>query len=455
MIYWQKMGSILSFYLFKPDNFKDQLMKENLHKFNPDYFLFSISSQVRLLGFALLILIAGLITVSSSLTYNVVVKGRSVIRPVGGIKVVESRKAGIIKSIAVSKNQRVKKGDIIAILELNELEISKNKLIKNINQKQQKIAQIDSQIELINQQIISESQSFDQELLIAEMQLNQVKLDSEKQKIAAQANLQEIEAELFLAENETKAYQNLFEQGVISELEVKEKQAAFIRVQSRLIKAKSELNTGGFNQKIAETRIVQLTSQRNTQLTNLNQQQESLLRERLEIETNLIEEEKNLEQLAIELEKSTIKASANGRIIELHLSNEQQFVNANDVIAEIMPDDVNLVINSLVSNRDIDKVNIGQSARLQINACPYQEFGLLPGKVTQISPDVVSDDKINTTNSMANNNYFQVTIQPERLSLNDGKRECVIRPGMEAQANIISRKETFLQFIFRKTRLFS
>ncbi|HBL13917.1 MAG TPA: HlyD family secretion protein, partial [Cyanobacteria bacterium UBA11162] len=49
--------------------------------------------------------------------------------------------------------------------------------------------------------------------------------------------------------------------------------------------------------------------------------------------------------------------------------------------------------------------------------------------------------------------FYEVTIQPERLSLGDGTRQCLIQLGMEGRADIISREETVLQFLLRKARL--
>jgi len=205
--------------------------------------------------------------------------------------------------------------------------------------------------------------------------------------------------------------------------------------------AQATTNIGDNNINIAQTKITQLINKRITTLANLNREKEALLRERLEMETLLREEQKNLEKIERELEKSLIRSSATGVILELHLRNEQQFVDVNDVIAEILPQDVDLIINTLVSNQDIDKVVIGQSANLQINACPHQEFGTLSGIVTQISPDANGES------------YFEVIIKPKKLSLDNGKVECTIKSGMKGKANIISRQETFLEFVLRKTRL--
>ncbi|MBD1871112.1 hypothetical protein H6F95_28170 [Cyanobacteria bacterium FACHB-471] len=50
-------------------------------------------------------------------------------------------------------------------------------------------------------------------------------------------------------------------------------------------------------------------------------------------------------------------------------------------------------------------------------------------------------------------NYYEVTIQPEETVLTTGNRQCQLQAGMEAEANIIARQESFLQFALRKARL--
>lgn len=49
--------------------------------------------------------------------------------------------------------------------------------------------------------------------------------------------------------------------------------------------------------------------------------------------------------------------------------------------------------------------------------------------------------------------FYEVTIEPEGLSLGRETRQCSIKMGMEGRADIISKQETVLQFFLRKARL--
>lgn len=48
---------------------------------------------------------------------------------------------------------------------------------------------------------------------------------------------------------------------------------------------------------------------------------------------------------------------------------------------------------------------------------------------------------------------YQVTIQPEVLSLKTNDQNCCIQAGMEGNVETITRKETVLQFFLSKARL--
>ncbi len=49
--------------------------------------------------------------------------------------------------------------------------------------------------------------------------------------------------------------------------------------------------------------------------------------------------------------------------------------------------------------------------------------------------------------------FYEVTIEPDSLSLGKGDRQCTLQLGMEGRADIITREETVLKFLLRKARL--
>ncbi len=48
---------------------------------------------------------------------------------------------------------------------------------------------------------------------------------------------------------------------------------------------------------------------------------------------------------------------------------------------------------------------------------------------------------------------YKVKLEPERLTLSQGKNQCALQLGMEGRADIITNEETVLKFLLRKARL--
>ena len=123
-----------------------------------------------------------------------------------------------------------------------------------------------------------------------------------------------------------------------------------------------------------------------------------------------------------------------------------------------MPTDTPLDIKAYVAIADIASVKLGQTVQMRVSACPYTDYGVVSGKVREVSADAKPIEK-NPSNNAAQqpqtsaNGIYEVTISPDTLKLNRGGNTCQIRAGMDGRADIISKEETVLQFILRKARL--
>ena len=93
------------------------------------------------------------------------------------------------------------------------------------------------------------------------------------------------------------------------------------------------------------------------------------------------------------------------------------------------------------------------------SACPYPDYGTLKGTVKTVGADVLATIQNNPNNSIINTintpqlATYEINIEPESLSLGKGNHLCYLKSGMEGRADIISRQETVLQFILRKSKL--
>ena len=68
-------------------------------------------------------------------------------------------------------------------------------------------------------------------------------------------------------------------------------------------------------------------------------------------------------------------------------------VTPAQALAVVVPVDSHLEIEAMVSNRDIGFVHAGQEAEIKIDTFSFTRYGLLHGKVLNVSQDAITRDK--------------------------------------------------------------
>jgi HlyD family secretion protein len=428
-----------------------------LRSVKPEEFLPPVSRWTFVGGLVLIAGVLGAIALASVVRYNVTVRAVATVRPSGGLRVVQAGVDGRVIGIEMEPNQTVTQGEVLARIDPSPLETQRGQLQTNLSQVEFQLAQIDAQLRLLDTQLAAESQSVNQSVAVARSELSRAQRDLSEQQVTAEANLLEAEAALAFAESEMQRYADLVDSGAVSQLQLEEKQAAVRTAEAQLARAQAALNPLSASVDIAREQIQQQQAQGNALLATLTRERESLVQQRLELQTQLLRDRQELEQLERDLQKTEIRATSDGVILRLNLRNPGQVVQASDVIAEITPSANALVIQAAVSPQDIDRVQIGQPAQLRVTACPYPDFGTLSGTVTAISPDVFvpeSNGAIALPRTATRPEaFYDVSIQPATLALVRGDRQCPLQAGMEVDASIISREETFLRFLLRQARV--
>lgn len=154
---------------------------------------------------------------------------------------------------------------------------------------------------------------------------------------------------------------------------------------------------------------------------------------------NLASEMKRLEA---ERAQAIVRAPAAGTLQGLVGLSEGAVVGAGQVLGAISPDD-RLLVETLVSTRDIGLVRREQPVRLQIDAFPYTQWGLLDGRVVAIAADASSA-------TAGGPPQFKVMIEPARprLTLANGAVGALGK-GMTVSTRFLTARRTLLQILYQ------
>lgn len=487
-----------------PYNLNNSTTKD-LHILEVNEFLPHIGKWIHIGGGVMISMFVVAVSLTSVLYYNITVKVPATIRPLGELRLVESAMTGTVKRIVVKEDQLVNKGEIIAYIDDSQLQSQKRQLQNTIEQNQLQLIQIDAQINQINTQIIAQINLNNRTVIAAQAELTGTERNYKDQQIKAStemmqaqiainlakeqlarlqrekvliATVQEAEAGLKLAILQRDRLQSIVGSGAISRNLIEEKEQAVKSAQAKLEQAKSTtknlqeekeqavklaqinlqkakiaVNPSNANVTVALERINQEKSKGEGNLAALKKERELLLQQRLELQKQQIRTRQELQQLENELNKSVIRSPTNGTIMQLKLRNPGQVVQLSEALAQIAPVDAPLIIKAHVSAKDIDKVKTGQVVQMQVSACPYPDYGTLKGIVKTVAPDILSTTQNNSIISTPQVANYEINIEPQSLFLGKGNHLCYLKSGMEGRADIISRQETVLQFILRKSKL--
>ncbi|MGF1589902.1 MAG: HlyD family secretion protein [Pleurocapsa sp.] len=440
-----------------------------------DEFLPPINRWTRFGGLFIVAVVALAIPVASVTKYKETIKTQALVRPEGELRLVQAATEGQVMQITAKGNQTVKRGDVIAKIDDSRLQTQKSQLQNAVQQSQLQLVQINAQINALDSQINAETDRIDENVASAIAELHRIEREHRDRQITTKAGVQETEsnlkatkAALNAAQTKLNRYRSAAKEGAISrdqleevELALQQQQQATAAAKAKLAGAQTALNPSNAEVAIAASRIAEAQATGKASLATLNKETQALIQQKIAINQQLGKDARELKQVNTDLQQTVITATTDGIISQLNLRNPGQTVRPGEQIAQIAPSNTNLIIKASVPAKEIGKLKKGKIAQMRVSACPYSDYGTLKGTVTDIPPDAVFPQPENDSTSSPNNTLsqqtsaasYEVAIEPSKIVLGKEANQCAIHMGMEGQADIITREETVMQFLWRKARL--
>jgi membrane fusion protein, adhesin transport system len=145
-----------------------------------------------------------------------------------------------------------------------------------------------------------------------------------------------------------------------------------------------------------------------------------------------------LEQRA---ERSMVTAPVNGTINRVLVSSRGGTVAPGAPIIELVPSEDGLLIEAMVSPKDIGSIRIGQNAKVSLTAYDSSIYGSLKGKVVSISPDAVINEKTGESH------YIVEVRTGETALVGKTGRKLPIGVGMVSDVALLGDKRSVLSYL--------
>ncbi|MCC5651689.1 HlyD family secretion protein [Nostoc sp. XA013] len=413
---------------------------------------------------------------------------RGRIEPKGATQKLDTPASGSITFVRVKEGETVKAGQILLELDSDvlktqleqanlklgglqnrqgSLEILKNQLIISVQtQKQQNQAQQLaklSQVEQAQQNLntLKATYNFQNAQQLAKVNQTQQALGSGKAVYkVAEINFQG-------AQEKVPRYQKAYEQGVISQdrfSEVKqlekENYQLLVKAQTEISQAQSSLQE---QQNIYQKTLLQAQSEIQQASLRLQQEQrnyQSLIHTGKLAELQIQEQLKELQtqinslkseiaqtrsqilSIKIELRQRVVRSPIDGVIFELPTTKAGAVVQIGQRIAQIAPEHAGLVLKANMPNTESGFMKVGMPVKIKFDAYPFQEYGIVEGKVNWISPDSKSRET-----PQGNIETYELEITLKQPYIKNGDKHIPLTAGQTATAEVIVRQRRMIDYM--------
>ncbi len=424
-------------------------------------FLPSLGWMMHLGGLGLAVTIMALVALAATVRYDKMVRAQAIARPLGELRLVQAPIEGTIAEILVQENQTVTQNQPIAILEHSQLKTQQQQIQTNLQQNQLQIQQLANQLQQLDIQSIAEANTSLRSISVVTANLEKQERDLRDRQLVSQADLREAQAQLAFAQEEMQRYQQLTDTGAIALIQVKAKEEAFHAAEAKRDRALAQTNPSAAPITAAQATIQQQRSQGEASEAKMAQEKTKLLSQRLALQQRINQDRLTLQQLQQDQKKPILKAPISGQLHQLMLRNVGQYIPLGQTIAQISPQNAPLLFKARISAEEISQIkpcfapHPCNQVTLRIAAYPYPEYGVLLGKITAMTPDVIEVETQKNDNPTGSNPplFYEVTIEPDRPSLTKDNQSFPLKPGMAAIVEISTQQETFLSFLLKKARL--
>lgn len=231
------------------------------------------------------------------------------------------------------------------------------------------------------------------------------------------------ESELQLQKNEVNRFETLFNKGIVSTQEMEAKKLNYLQAQK---------NYRSLLSSISQLRSSLIDNTKSSQSSHINS-----TKEEVNLGRNMAQSFYQLKKVIKDWELNyALKSSISGVITFLQVWTENQTINSGDNVFSIIPDARNGFVGKVKAPAlNSGKIKVGQKVNIRLANFPDREFGVLYGKIQNIS--LVPDKDGNLLLDVALPNGLETSY----------KKQIIFQQEMKGSAEIVTEDLRLLERI--------
>jgi hemolysin D len=374
--------------------------------------------------------------------------------PSGHSKVIQSHEVAVVKAIHVQDGQVVKAGDLLLELDSAQTGADVERLKSDLlaaqvdsARAQVLLAAIDntrlpgSVASYIPQAPPDHQRAADQWLQgqYAELRSSLAQSDAlisqrSAEIQAAQQSAQKLQQSLPITRRITADYARLAEKGLVPKHHYLGKQQEELDQERQLGERLSRVRELTASRREAEERRATLLAQTRREMLDLRQQSEQKIAA-LQQDLHKAERRNNLTRLT---------APVDGAVQQLAIHTVGGVVTEAQPLMVIVPSDRPVEVIARLENKDIGFVHTGQDVTVKVDTFNFTKYGVLTGKVLDLSDDAIDDEKLGP--------LYDLRIELQQSHIRVGNQNMPLTPGMTVRAEIKTDQQRVIDYFLSPLR---
>lgn len=348
--------------------------------------------------------------------------------PKGDVFRVHPAASGKVVRVAVKEGQTVKAGQVL-------MELDAELARKDVERLEQLLQS--SKLELLQTQALLDKTRLQAETRAAiaqtGMRMQQVAIAQAQNNAANNQDLlSQFQTDASAQQERLQRLEPLMNQGAISkenlfvaEEQLRDRQRSITERQNTLQQTLAEANRLQIelNQKQAESRQSQLEAQ---------QQIQQLSVKVTELQAKVKETQVLLSAAKAKFNQQSLSSPVDGVVTALNTRRTGEYAQPGQTLAEIAPQGKPLVLSAVLPSAQAGFVKVGMPVHIKLDAYPYQDYGIVPGIITSISPDSKPDEKLGQV--------YRVEVTLKRNYVHTKGQTTKFKAGQTALAEIVTRQ---------------
>lgn len=224
-----------------------------------------------------------------------------------------------------------------------------------------------------------------------------------------------------------------------------EKKAASLKELIQLSISRMEMES---NVESLENSLIELSHQRESAISAKNsfikQWRTDLSEAMVKVERELLSTQKLYEKNERLLSSVYLRSPCKAVVLEIAAFSEGSAVREAEALVTLIPLDGTVELEAEIRPQDIGKVKVGSTARIKLNAYPFQRHGTLDGKIRDISGDTLQHQR---SSPLDGSNFYYRARLTVSGRLHGVHPQFHLIPGMEAQVEIKTGRRRIIEYL--------